>query len=617
MATETHRDHEIDVNPYIALITGATFGIALLIGSAVLFYLGWTPLIDWIREGKREKLWQPMAAILLALLGEGVMFVAFQSARKVERTDSLLRRILYGYNAAFTANLLFLLLLLVNVFIYVRYPSPVDTTAGGFYSVSEMTKKFTSSLERPVTVYMILEPNSESYSSMQTMLSEMQKLNPKYFSYQEIPTDSRGPELRQLVTKFPQFGRRPGLIVALGDDPEKNHTFIGSDELSGAGFDPEARGAQRRQFNGEVRLMQELLFLADDKKKPILYFTQGHGEPDLNGRGDGDLSALRQRLATANYEVRPLMATTDPDKLTIPDDAELVVVVGPKKSMADMLPALNKYMHPVEAKKKKGKMLVFLGPTPADRARANVMTETGIEGFLREFSVDLTGEQILTFAFPYQGRMVVDQSPEAVFVSATTEAVDARHPLAQMLKDQSDRWYDVRQVRPGGGQNPAFRAEVVLGTYGLVWLESNMQLAGTALDQHRLLQVDGAMREKRLMRDALPVVVAVTEGPPPNPHSFDQPSAGQSPRVMVVGCSSLTSNMFQSQRSGGTQFDMVKSCIEWCRERYAAIGVEPKSHQYFMLPNNVSWWMLAYLPWLMMFLFILGFGIIVWTVRRR
>ena len=36
----------------------------------------------------------------------------------------------------------------------------------------------------------------------------------------------------------------------------------------------------QRQFTGEVRLMQELYFLAEDKRRPVVYFTQGHGEPD-------------------------------------------------------------------------------------------------------------------------------------------------------------------------------------------------------------------------------------------------------------------------------------------------------------------------------------------------
>lgn len=619
MATETDRRDNTESNPYVVLGIGAAVGIALLIGSGVLFYYGWTPLIDWIREGKRDKLWEPMTAILLALLGEGVMFVAFQSARKVERTDSLLRRILYGYNAIFTSHLLLLLLVLINVFVYIRYPSPIDTTAGGFYSLSDVSRKFIEGLERPVNVYMVLDPNSESYSSMQTMLAEMQKRNPKYFTFEEIAPNPRDPQLRQLVNRFSQFGNRPGggLIVALGNNPEKNHTFIGADELSGASFDPESRGAQRRQFNGEVRLMQELMFLADDKKKPVLYFTQGHGEPDLNGRRDEDLGALRQRLTNANYEVRPLLPIVDSDKFTIPEDAEVVVIVGPKKSMADMLPALRNYMNPTDPKKKKGKLLVFLGPTPADRSKANAMTETGLEPFLREFNVEVTGEQILAFAYPRADKFAISQNPMVVLVAGTKEAVEGQHPMAQMLKDQSVSCYQVRQIRPGGGQNPMFRPEVVLGTDGLVWSEADAQAAAAPADQLRALLVDARLREQRLVRDALPVVVAVTEGPPMNPHSFDQSTASKSPRLMVVGCSTIAGNDFQAERTGGIHFDMVKGCIEWCRERYAAIGVEPKSHQYFMLPNNASWWMLAYLPWLMMLLFIAGFGVIVWTVRRR
>ena len=282
--------------------------------------------------------------------------------------------------------------------------------------------------------------------------------------------------------------------------------------------------------------------------------------------------------------------------------------------MADMLPALTHYMKPVRPGDRKGKLLVFLGPTPPDRAHGNTMREVGLEGLLREFNVEPTNEQVLTFAFPYQGRIVADQSPEGVFVAPTTESVESRNPLAQLLKDQSDRWYNVRQIRPTAGGNTSLRAEVVLASFGFVWLETNMQLS--PLSQQQLLQSDRSEREKRVKHDNVPVAVAVTETSA-DPHAFDQPGRGQTPRMMVIGCSSITADLFQRERAGGLEFDLVKGCIEWCRERYSAIGIQPKSHEYFMLPKTTSSWMLFYLPWLGMLLAISGFGLIVWIVRRR
>ncbi len=614
MANEFRRDGESSIGPYVILGAGALIGVAMLIGSGVLFYLGWTPLVDWIREGKEEKLWQPLLAVVLALAGEGIMFAAFQSAQRSKRTNPTMRRLLYGYNAAFTANLLLILLLAINVVIQVRYPSPIDMTAGGFYSLSDVTRKYVESLDRPVHVYMILEPDDEAYASTETLLSQMQDLNPKYFTFEKVATINNRSQIAYLKKTFSQFNGRAGLLVAVGEHPEKNHSYIDSSELSNFNME---RGSQRpqREFNGEVRVMQELQFLANDKKKPVLYFTQGHGEPDLNGRRNDDLGSLRQRLVEANFDVRPLTVSgADVDKFSIPDDAELVVIVGPTASMADLVPALTRYMKPIDPKHRKGKLLVFLGPTPADRAHGNTMREVGLEGLLREFNVDATNEQVLTFAFPYQGRFVIDQSPEAVFVAPTDNAVEARHPLAQMLKDQNSRWFNVRQIRPAVGGNPAYRSEVVLGSYGMIWLESNMQTS--PLTQQKVFATDLEERKKRVQREPVSVAVAVTETSK-DPHAAEKPGGGQTPRIMIVGCSTITANIFQQPRAGGMEFDIVKGCIEWCRERYSAIGIQPKSHQYFMLPKSTSSWMLFYLPWLAMLLSIGGFGLVVWTVRRR
>src|SRR5262245_61375517 len=158
---------------------------------------------------------------------------------------------------------------------------------------------------------------------MKTILTQMETLNPRYFRWEEVNFEGNPSRIRDLRKRFKQFAVRPGVLVTYGDKPEDNHSFIGSSELNN--FDFSDRGNPKRSFNGETRLIQELYFLGEDKKKPTIYFTQGHGEPDITDHSPDGLSMLLQRLTQANYEVRPLIvADPDPEKNQVPADADVV-----------------------------------------------------------------------------------------------------------------------------------------------------------------------------------------------------------------------------------------------------------------------------------------------------
>src|SRR5262245_26446661 len=161
MATELpSTDREQDKQTaYTILIGGGLLGGALALGSIIAAYWWWAPLLAWLRDGEREKLWQPLAGFAGLL---AIMFATFQAARRFERVDVTLRRVLYGYNAFLTGFLLLLLLVVINAFVHVRAALPYDATEGGFYSLSERTKQFLGNLETPVEVFMLLDPEDSS-----------------------------------------------------------------------------------------------------------------------------------------------------------------------------------------------------------------------------------------------------------------------------------------------------------------------------------------------------------------------------------------------------------------------------------------------------------------------
>jgi len=615
MTTEPRSEIEDSQKAYLILLGGGLLGALGFVGFFISAWWWWTPLVTWLREGTTEELWQFLVAEVVLFVGLGGMFAAFQSARRFERIDPTLRRVLYGYNAFLQLFLVGKGLALLIVFFHIRYPLPFDTTEGGFYSLGAKTKQYIAALDRPVEVYMVMDVREPAYANMLTVLTEMQSANPRYFHFEDIPLmNANATRLQDLNKRFKQL-TRPGIIVAYGDKPENNATFIASGELSNEDY---SRGEQspRRDFNGEVRLMQELMFLSENKKKPIVYITQGHGEPSMQDRGEkGGLTRLVQLLTQGNFDVRPLTAISpDPKKNSVPSDADVVMVIGPQRSMSDIIPALGTWMNPTEPGAHKGRLVAMLGPTQGIEDRpGNPMADTGMEEFLRNFGVTATKEQILMLAYGSGGNLYVEDDPVNVVVDLFNPD-EARNPLALVVKGHSaQRWRDVRRLEPLPAAG-SFQAEAVMGSKCLAWTETDMKISVHATMER--LRRDKTEAEQRIKGEMMPVLLAVTESPAnPDPHSMRQPSEGRTPRLVVFGCSSIATDPYMRD-SSGPNFELIRGSIDWTREHYTNIGVEPKSYRFFRLPVLTSFWNLFYLPVAALLLTVAGLGLIVWNVRR-
>src|SRR5439155_643601 len=114
---------------------------------------------------------------------------------------------------------------------------------------------------------------------------------------------------------------------------------------------------------------------------------------------------------------------------------------------------------------------------------------------------------------------------------------------------------------------------------------------------------------KRVSEDSQPIKVAVTEG-------GGAPGQAAQPRLLVIGSSWIATNAAQSGEGGVFEFDLIRSSIDWCRERYSTIGVQPKTYSSYILPP-VSVARLIMLPTVLMLLTIFGMGMVVWNMRRR
>jgi hypothetical protein len=389
-----------------------------------------------------------------------------------------------------------------------------------------------------------------------------------------------------------------GVLIVYGEEKPENAGFVRSRDIMSQDFAPGGRDPVMK-FQGEVKFTNELGFLMGGKEKPVVCFTQGAGEFDLNDSAKRTgLGQIKERLQRRNFDVQPL--TLEPVDPKVPENGKYVVIAGPIKDYPPAsVAALDRFV-------KGGGRLVALLDVPDTREKT--MPATGLEGILGGYGVEVTTERIL--ALP--NRQV--ENTEVVLAAATTESED--NPIVAAFQDLALRFDRCRIVRPAAqGPNPNVRATTLLAAlpqFG-IWAEPDMQASGEQIAKSILATRDTS----KLSRQPLPIAVTVTESPPGNPMTGERPKPA--PKLIVVGDATFITNGSLSGQGASIYPDLFASMLEWLRDKPQNIGVEPRTFQTFEMnadaPQRAS--QLAWLPMLASVVTIGGLGASVWVARRR
>ncbi len=384
---EPGRADEMEVSRALVLAVAGLSGLVVTLMGLVLAWQWWDAYLAWLRSEPGQEGWRMWLSLIAFFGGLAIMFVGLQLGRTEERSRPFFRRLLYGYNTVLTTLLLMAILIVINVLVYVNFATAIDFTASNLYSLSSRSKAILKEgLEKPTKIYVLMVVGSTLQQEMQTLLTNCREVNDK-IEVKYLSPDLDEDQVRELERKY-SFTGREGVLVVYGDPKEENHRFIPVDDL----FSVDSFGSRELKFKGEDALMTALSALSEGKSKPVVYFTQGHGEFDLNNsdtsRLDEGTGALRSRLEKRNYDVRPL--ELGPANPKIPDDASIVVIARPSIPFAPAaIDALRRYMKPPDAAKKKGKLFVLFDVVLSPE---NTMVRTGLEDFMKEFNVEV-GDQ--------------------------------------------------------------------------------------------------------------------------------------------------------------------------------------------------------------------------------
>jgi hypothetical protein len=600
----------------LVLLVGTVVGMVMVAVGVYLTFRWWSYVTGGLQEWHKNW-WRLMLCELTVFGGLAVMFVSLQLARSEERTNPGLRRLLYGYNAALSALLVVTILVHLNVLAYfpvwpLRYAhATYDWSGSNLYSLSPASKEFLSKLKEPVTVYVLLPNGDPTLYEVRGLLDNSKVADPNIKVIEYQPDLSRE-QVNNLVKQY-QLPEREGLLVVYGPEGDQKHEFISANDLTAPSFGQRPGDKEKIEFKGESALIKTLNTLSEGQK-PVIYFTQGNGELDLNNfdtnKDDVGIGVLKERLGRANYEVKPLELGAGHDK--VPDDASVVVVARPTLALPPQaISALRFYLKPSDPKAKKGKLIALFDVVTDTKG---AMVHTGLEALLKtEFNVQVDDD-----------RIVAARSRNPLQVPVLGNAA-SDNPVAVSFQRTAIPMYEVRTVEPAERNGPAptdYRADIILAAApgAMIWKETNLKTdVVKQVDSLRTPDRLGELLEK-ISRQPLPVAVAVSEmGAPSNPadpHAFM--NRKQQPQLLVYGDATWATNGFMGE---GGLFDLFTASVSWLRDRPDVSSVtDTKERKAFILrPEDPSAFLtrVVFLPLGLLAVGIVGLGGGVWWVRRR
>ncbi len=316
LGREPEEGAEPDATRVVILAIGGAIGLVVFLTALWQAWRWSDVLAGGIEKWQGPDRWKIWACVAAVLVGLAVSFGSLLLARKNERSNPTLRRLLYGYNAVLSGMLVLAILVFLNLLLYLlqergTIEASYDCTKTGIYTLSPHSQRLLENLQQPVTAYLIWPVQSPTFNEVVTLLDNCRNLSDK-FHYEVISPEAR--RVYDLKSKY-QFTDRAGLLVVYGPEGSSSYDFISATDLYTIDRRPPPEGergpaAQRVIFKGEDALMSRLNFLTEDRppsqrvvdslhKPATAYAIFPPTEPQLN-----KIRTLLDESRAANKELR-------------------------------------------------------------------------------------------------------------------------------------------------------------------------------------------------------------------------------------------------------------------------------------------------------------------------
>jgi ABC-type uncharacterized transport system involved in gliding motility auxiliary subunit len=398
--------------------------------------------------------------------------------------------------------------------------------------------------------------------------------------------DSEFPTFRDKLTEYEYLSKK---ISTEYIDPDKKPNLASQNQIQQYGtivLDYKGR-TERITANSEQDITGAIIKVVSGQQRKI-YFTQGHGEKDPTSASELDgYNSIGGALGRENYTVeKTVLAQTG----AVPDDANVVIVAGPK---TDFFPgeidALKKYLA------KGGKLLLLIDPPE----KGDSAPLTSLLALAHDWGMDVGNNVVVDVSG--MGRLIGTDA--SVPVSASYPS----HPITQRF-NLLTAFPLARSVTPVQGGVNGHTAQSFVETSPKSWAESDVK----GLLTSGKVAMDPATGDKPgpvSVASAVSAPVADAAKPAEN---ADAPKPET--RVVVFGDSDFAANSglgIQGNR------DLFMNTIGWLSQQENLISIRPKDADDRRITvtatqqANIMWLSLLIIP-----AAIFGTGVYTWWRRR-
>jgi len=461
-----------------------------------------------------------------------------------------------------------------------------DWTRGSLYALSGETVNVLRELPRPVTATIFLYPKRDSERA-RALAGFVRELTERFTRESagrfqaEIVDPDRAPERAEAAAKRYGIGAyEMGQGVVIFTSGARAKVITEEDLIEpevDAGGEP---GPAIAAWRGEAAFVSALLAVTDDRP-PLICFSKGHGEPDLESVEDGGYASFAESVRRDGDETRAL------DKLAELGAAgcRVLVVAEPTRAFSDAeLAAVESF---VDAG---GRLLVMVGPVFAPGGAA--FAHLGLETLAARYGVTLEDDLVVdpTHASDVEGPSVWAAGRDSYLP----------HPVTARLGGRLTFWPRTRQVAPLSPIPAGLAVTPLVRTSAEGWGETDLPTIRGDAD----LTFDAGRDRHGPVTVAVAVERAATAARPATRLAF----LGTGRLVMNYRLSGVTLRDYDA--------DFVLSTIGWLADREARIGVGPRLMRRVALSltaADVSWAFRLFVIGLPL----LALGAGVWVGMRR
>ena len=437
-----------------------------------------------------------------------------------------------------------------------KHPGEIDVTREGIYTLSDQTVGMLERLDKPVKIYAFYTADDREYALVQETLKRYAAKTDK-LTFALINPNNRP----DLVSKYSLQQGAPRIIVTQGETDARVKSPV-EEELTNA-ITSVTRGESK-----------------------VVYFLTGHGETELDDdKKGGGAKLTADAVRSEGLDVKPLnLATADAaamgakvaideesavKPLSIPADAEALVIAGPRAKLFDPeVAAIEAYLNGG------GRVIALLDP----RIVSN------LEGLLRQYKIGLHDD------------MVVDTNPMNQLLGYSAGAVlvhpAGEHPATDAMAAPALLPLGRSLVIEDGGEAGVVTTPLLVSDAS-AWGETDYKGGSAERDKN---DIQG------------PVTMAAIAV---KPTGEAKPEA----RLVVFGASGWVTNQFRDVQANP---DLFLNVLAWLTEQTDKITIRPKTRaasQLLLTGNQMNTLILASMDVLPVVLIALGVGIVL--IRRQ